>query len=298
MKNYFIWLLKLLTLIGIFLFVVPVLIVSVTTLTQTDSASPVADGNKTVGVVELTGLIDSSKAVLEELYKQAKNDKIKGIVLRVDTPGGAVGPSQEIYSAVKKLKEIKPIVVSMGAVAASGGLYASLGASKIFCQPGTLTGSIGVILQIPNFTKLSQTVGVEMITIKSGELKDAGNSFRPMTDSEREFLSVTTHSAHEQFMAAVVEGRGLKLEDVRSFADGRVILGGDALKLKLVDDFGDVYDAGRAVFDILGIPLKAGEYPKLYYPSERFKQLKALLDNTLKLPRMMSQGFELKYVMY
>src|SRR5690606_19525026 len=112
-----------------------------------------------VAVVELNGIIESGKEVVEELYKQASDDKVKGIVLRINSPGGAVGPSQDIYTAVNKLKNKKPIVASMGALAASGGLYAALGASKIYCQPGTLTGSIGVIMQLPNFTTIAEKVG-------------------------------------------------------------------------------------------------------------------------------------------
>ena len=296
MREYFIWLFKLLTLVAIFCFVVPLLFVVVGKATQTAVSDTIGLDKNMVAVVELKDMIASSKETLEELYKQAKNTKVKGIVLRIDSPGGAVGPSQDIYEAVKKLKQTKPIVASMGALAASGGLYAALGASKIYCQPGTITGSIGVILQIPNIRRVAEMVGVEVVTVKSGDLKDVGNSFRDMTPYEREFLQTTVHTAYEQFVAAVAEGRGLEVEKVRQFADGRIILGTDAKKLGLIDEFGDVYDAARAVFEISGAPLPPGEYPKLHYPSDKYGQIKKLLEGLARIPSILQPGFELQYV--
>lgn len=299
MKEYFIWLLKLLTLVVIFCVVVPLLLIAISSATEEVVAGGVSSDKNLVAVVELKDIISSSKDVLEELYKQSKNDKVKGIVLRIDSPGGAVGPSQDIYAAVRRLKQQKPIVVSMGTVAASGGLYAALGGSKIYCQPGTITGSIGVILQIPNLRKISEYIGFNMVTIKSGELKDVGNTFRDMTDKERDFLQGTVQAAHEEFIKAVAEGRSIPIEKVRSFADGRIILGAQARELKLVDDYGDIYDAARAVFDILGTPLKADELPKLHYPSEKFGQLKKILEGVSHLSSsIFPRQFELQYLMY
>jgi len=226
-KAYFLWLAKLVTLmavllVGFFMFMGIVVMMGQDAIPKTD---------KRIAVVELNGLIESSKDVVRKLHEQIADDKVKGVVLRINSPGGAVGPSQDIYAAVRKLKDRKPIIASMGSVAASGGLYAALGASKIFCQPGTLTGSVGVVMQVPNFTKVAENLGVEMVTIKSGELKDVGNSFRAMTEKDRKFLQATVDEVHTAFVDAVVEGRGIPKSEVEKFADGRVILGSQALAL-------------------------------------------------------------------
>lgn len=298
MKAYFLWLAKLVTLmamllVGFFMFMGIVVMMGRDAIPKTD---------KRVAVVELNGLIESSKEVVKKLHEQIVDDKVKGVVLRINSPGGAVGPSQDIYNAVRKLKERKPIVASMGSVAASGGLYAALGASKIFCQPGTLTGSVGVVLQIPNFTKVAEKLGVEMVTIKSGELKDVGNSFRTMTEKDRKFLQSTVDEVHTAFVDAVVEGRGIPKSEVEKFADGRVILGSQALALNLVDEYGDVYDAGREVFKILGEPLKDSEFPELFYVEDRLSKLRRLLDSFLDSPvgltgRVFERSMELRFVM-
>jgi len=297
-KAYFLWLAKLVTLmamllVGFFMFMGIVVMMGRDAIPKTD---------KRVAVVELNGLIESSKEVVKKLHEQIVDDKVKGVVLRINSPGGAVGPSQDIYNAVRKLKERKPIVASMGSVAASGGLYAALGASKIFCQPGTLTGSVGVVLQIPNFTKVAEKLGVEMVTIKSGELKDVGNSFRTMTEKDRKFLQSTVDEVHTAFVDAVVEGRGIPKSEVEKFADGRVILGSQALALNLVDEYGDVYDAGREVFKILGEPLKDSEFPELFYVEDRLSKLRRLLDSFLDSPvgltgRVFERSMELRFVM-
>jgi len=297
-KAYFLWLAKLVTLmamllVGFFMFMGIVVMMGRDAIPKTD---------KRVAVVELNGLIESSKEVVKKLHEQIVDDKVKGVVLRINSPGGAVGPSQDIYNAVRKLKERKPIVASMGSVAASGGLYAALGASKIFCQPGTLTGSVGVVLQIPNFTKVAEKLGVEMVTIKSGELKDVGNSFRTMTEKDRKFLQSTVDEVHTAFVDAVVEGRGIPKSEVEKFADGRVILGSQALALNLVDEYGDVYDAGREVFKILGEPLEDSEFPELFYVEDRLSKLRRLLDSFLDSPvgltgRVFERSMELRFVM-
>jgi protease IV len=250
MKAYFLWLAKLLTLLVVVLVVVPLLLGSVMIALQSQVAENIVPADKMVAVVEMKGAIESAKEVVDQLYKQAADTRVKGIVLRIESPGGGVGPSQEIYEAVSKLKEKKPIVASMGSVAASGGLYAALGASRIFCQPGTLTGSIGVVMQVPNFTKITQKVGVEMLTIKSGKFKDVGNSFRDMTDDDRQLLQSTVNDVNDDFIDAVVQGRKLERARVVEFADGRVILGSQALKLKLVDKFGGVYDAAELIHQL------------------------------------------------
>lgn len=296
-KQYILWLLKLITIVVIFVFVIPILLAA--SLGAGSGELSVADkqSGKLVAVIELVGIIDSSKDILENLYEQIADKDVAAVVLRINSPGGAVGPSQDIYSAVMKLKQQKPIVASMGAVAASGGLYSAVGASKVYCQPGTLTGSLGVIMNLPNFHRIAEKIGFEMMTVKSGKFKDVGNSFREMTEEERAFLQATIERVEEDFVQAVAKGRGLAVENVREFADGRVILGSQAKELKLVDDFGDVYDAARVALELSGVPLAAGEMPKLYYPMDKLSQVKRLFNAVDSLPNIFSSSMELKYLM-
>lgn len=297
MREYFIWLAKLVTLAVtalIFMFTF-VAVLAVAFSDRSSEHGPKSD--KVVGVVKLNGEIGDAAEVLEDLYKYAADDSVDGIVLRIDSPGGAVGPSQEIYSAVERLKEKKPIVASMGALAASGGLYAALSASKVFAQPGTLTGSIGVIMQIPNLSKVANQLGVEMVTIKSGALKDVGNMFREMTPEEREFLQQTVMTVRKDFVEAVVKSRNLDRDAVEKFADGRVIVGSNAKQLGLVDEFGDLFAAARAVYDIKGNPLKEGEYPRLRSRDESFDSIKKLFEGAISIPQMFSRPIEIKYLL-
>ncbi len=279
MRSYFLWLAKFLTVLAVFLVGIPFLMVVLLAATQQNKAGEIIAPKNKVAVVELLGPIMDSKEVIEKLYEQIENEKVKAIVLRIDSPGGAVGPSQEIYETVKYLKTKKPIVASLGTVAASGGFYAAVGASKVFCQRGTLTGSVGVIMQFPNVQKAAEGLGIGMVTLKSGGLKDAGNIFREMTPEEQQYLQQTLDRAHEQFVAAVAEGRGVSVEDVKKVADGRILLGEDAKALKLVDEFGTVYDAARSALELAGLPLKEGEVPDLLYTEDRFRQLQKILES-------------------
>ncbi len=283
MSEYKLWLAKILTLAVLLLFflIVPAFIGGLSSVALHEGPS--------VSVVALDGVIEESTEVLKALYKQAADKDTKAIVLRIDSPGGAVAPSEEIYNAVKRLKAQKPIVVSMGSVAASGGLYSAVSASKIFCQPGTQTGSIGVIMQIPNFTSIADKVGFSMVTVKSGALKDAGNPFRGMTDQERAYLEETAHRVHEQFIRAVAEGRSLDEAKVKSFADGRVILGQEAKDLGLVDDFGDIYDAARAALSLAKVELKEGQLPHLVYVNKKPGIVEKLLNPETSLKQLMSE---------
>lgn len=297
LKEYILWLAKIVTLVILFFFFIPVLIGAAFVASETALEESPLGGKNLVAVVELKGEIESSKQILSHLYKFAADDKIKGIVLRVDSPGGAVAPSQDIYRAVKHLKARKPIVASMGSLAASGGLYASLGASKVYAEPGTLTGSIGVVMQVPNVTKIADRFGLDMITIKSGKLKDVGNSFRAMTDEERRFLEEHLAKVHGQFVDAVIEGRALDPAKVREFADGRVIIGADAKSLGLVDDFGSLHDAARAVFDLLGEPLPEGEEAKLIYWRDPFQEFRQMIEAASRLPELLSPRAAVRFEM-
>ncbi len=237
------------------------------------------DGRRThgsadkVGLVEITGPIGDSKRTLRDLRAFRDDDHIKAIVVRIDSPGGAVGPSQEIYDSIRRLREKKKVVVSMGSLAASGGFYIACAGDKVFANPGTLTGSIGVIMQMPNVSGLMKWAGVEMTTITAGKMKDSGSPFRPMTDDEHRYFESVLADVHQQFIAAVAEGRKLTPEQVRPFADGRVFSGRQALEWKLVDALGGIEDAVAEAGKLGGIH---GE-PEVEYPHREKKFLKELM---------------------
>ena len=199
-----------------------------------------------VAVVEVTGVILDSRQVIESLRKYADNRSIKAIVLRLDTPGGAVAPSQEIYAEVRRIRDAKkkPIVASMGSVAASGGYYIASAAQEIWANPGSVTGSIGVIMQWTNYSELLRWAKLKPETITSGAYKDAGNPTREMTDSERAYFQGIIDGLRNQFVEDVADGREGKLtvEEVDRIADGRVFTGEEAKELKLVDEIGDLHD--------------------------------------------------------
>jgi protease-4 len=278
MNEYKVWLAKILTITVLF-------VIGLMALAGVGAAAGGLAGPR-VAVVELEGPIEDSTDILKALYEEARNKETKAIVLRVDSPGGAVAPSEEIYNAVRRLKAEKPIVVSMGSMAASGGLYSALGASKIFCQPGTQTGSIGVI--IPNFTSIADKVGVQMVTVKSGALKDVGNQFRPMTEDEKKFLQDTAARVHSLFINAVVDGRKLSEAKVREFADGRVLLGHEAKALGLVDEFGDIYDAAREALKLANVTLEKEQLPNLVYRDKKREIWEKLIRSASSLPSLLS----------
>lgn len=217
-----------------------------------------------IGVIEMTGIIVASKTTIEHIIEFRNNPSIKGIVLRVDSPGGGVGPSQEIYEEIKKTVAVKPVVVSMGSVAASGGYYVSAPVNRIFANPGTITGSIGVIMEFTNVQELFGKIGLKNQVIKSGEHKDIGSPVRPMTDSDRQILQSLIDDTQQQFVAAVAEGRKMSVADVEPLADGRVFTGRQALAVGLVDELGNLQDAISAAARMAGID---GE-PRVVYPPQ------------------------------
>jgi protease-4 len=207
-----------------------------------------------VALVKVEGLLVSSEQLVNELNDYAEDGSIKAIVIRIDSPGGGVVVSQEIFNAVKNAKkEGKKIVVSMGTVAASGGYYVAAAADKIIANPGTLTGSIGVKMEFANVEKLLEKIGVKGMIVKAGEYKDMGSPFRDMTDQEKKLLQGVIDDVHNQFIEAVAEGRQLPAADVRAIADGRIFTGRQALDLKLVDQMGDLADSIRVAGDLAGI---------------------------------------------
>jgi len=207
-----------------------------------------------VAMVKIEGLLISSEHVIEELNDYADDPSVKAIVIRIDSPGGGVVVSQEIYNAVKNAKkEGKKIIVSMGSVAASGGYYVAAAADKIVANPGTLTGSIGVKMEFANVEKLLEKIGVKGMVVKAGEFKDIGSPYRDMTPQERKLLQDVIDDVHSQFIKAVAEGRNLPEADVRAIADGRIFTGQQALALKLVDKLGDLGDSIRLAGSLAGI---------------------------------------------
>jgi len=247
-----------------------------------------------VAIVRVEGPIVSSGKVIEELRDYGKDPSVKAVVLRVESPGGAVAPSQEIYEAVKKLREKKPVVVSMGSVAASGGYYISAPATRIYANPGTVTGSIGVIMEIPNVKELMDRIGVKTEVIKSGRHKDLASAFRGIGKEEREILQAVLDEVHGQFIRAVAEGRGLALDEVRKIADGRIFTGSQAVKLGLVDETGNLEDAILIAAELGGIKGEPHRVEK--------KEKSSILDYIAgKIPDSMKGFFQfvqLKYMMY
>lgn len=196
-----------------------------------------------VGVIEVNGVIDSSRELIEHLVDFRDNDAIKALVLRVDSPGGGVAPSQELHEEIRKFAAIKPVVVSMGSVAASGGYYIAVPAQRIVANPGTITGSIGVIMEFANLQELLEKIGLRSEVVKSGSHKDIGSPLRPMSAADRQILQAMIDDVHEQFVTAVAEGRQLEIVKVRAIADGRIFSGRQALAAGLVDELGNLQDA-------------------------------------------------------
>lgn len=226
-----------------------------------------------VGYLELRGPIIDSEEMIKQIRELRKKDNVKAVVFRIDSPGGVVGPSQEIHDEVKKLAAKKKVVVSMGSIAASGGYYIAAPATKIYANAGSITGSIGVLMKMSNIEGLLGKVGLKVFTIKSGRFKDVGSPVREMTPEERAILQGVIDNLHAQFVKAVAEGRQLPLEDVRKLADGRVYTGEQALELKLIDRIGTLHDAVDEAGRLAGIK---GE-PKLITPPKKRKLLRELL---------------------
>jgi protease-4 len=238
---------------GTFLVFALVMFFAVWGMSDAETAGFTGFGRK-VAVVELIGEIQSSQPVVRQLRRWGDDKSIPVILLRVDSPGGGVAASQEIYSELLRVKEKgKKVVVSMGSVAASGGLYVAMAADTIVANPGTLTGSIGVIFQFPTLEKLLDKIGVRYATIKSGPYKDVGNIARTMTPADSAHLQAVIDDTYDQFIDAVAKGRGMAPESVKVFADGRIFTGRQALNLHLVDALGDYEDALDIAADMGGM---------------------------------------------
>jgi len=199
---------------------------------------------KKIGLIKVTDVIYSSEDYVRQLREMREDNSIAGVLLRIDSPGGAVAPSQEIFSEVMKYRDYnKPLVVSMGNLAASGGYYIASPALRIFANPGTVTGSIGVIMSFPKYYKLLNKLGVDMEVIKSGAFKDIGSSNREMKPEERKFLQAMLDDIHLQFIEDVSKARSMDIDSLIPIADGRIFTGRQALKVGLVDTLGGYEDA-------------------------------------------------------
>lgn len=227
-----------------------------------------------VAVVEIKGIIANAQPTIENLAEFSDDDSVKAVVLRIESPGGGVAPSQELYMEVRRTAERKPVVASMGSVAASGGYYVAAAAQKIYANPGTITGSIGVIMQFTNFQELFKKIGFRMETVKSGTYKDVGNPSRKMTPEERAYLQEMIGNVHQQFVRDVAQGRHMQVEQVQGVADGRIFTGEQAKELGLVDELGNLKDAIAAAAKMGAIEGK----PKVVYPE---KEKRSVLDYLL-----------------
>lgn len=225
--------------------------------------------NDKIGVVVVRGVIADPAPTLKALHKFRNDKEIRAILLRVESPGGGVGASQEIFREIQRVKKHKPVVCSMGGVAASGGLYISIPCTKVVANPGTITGSIGVILTIPELKQLFAKIGIRMQVVKSGDLKATGQIDRPLSEAERVMLEKLSKDIYEQFVEDVSSARNIPLDKVRTFANGGVFSGKKAMELGLVDELGNFMDAVNIAAKLAGIK---GE-PKLVNPQEDFQGL-------------------------
>ena len=220
-----------------------------------------------IGIVDITGLITDSQYITNQVKKFRQDKRIRGIILRIDSPGGAVGPSQEIYGEVLKTRESgKTIYASMGALAASGGYYIASAAEKIFANPGTLSGSIGVIMVFSNAQGLMKKIGLQPEIVKAGEYKDIGSPARAMTQKERNLLQSVVTDVHQQFIEAVASGRDISVVEVTKIADGRILTGRQAYSLNLVDQMGGLQvsiDQLAHKVGIIGSPKIIKETPRV-----------------------------------
>lgn len=231
-----------------------------------------------VGVIEIVGAIVDSKTTLQNLKNFRDDDTIRAIVIRIDSPGGGVGPSQEIFRGIQKAREKKHVIASMGGLAASGGYYAASATEGIMANPGTITGSIGVIMGYTNFKQVLDAFGLIPEVFKSGEFKDTGSPVRDMRQEEREFLQDFVDEIHEQFVHDVATGRSMDYEKVKTLADGRIYSGQQAKDLGLVDRLGNLEDAVEWAGELAGIQ---GEISVVYPPKPKLSILEYITTSAM-----------------
>ena len=237
------------------------------------------DFGEKVGVVEVTGIIVDAHDTIDQIKQLREEESVKAIVVRINSPGGAVAPSQEIYREIRKTVPVKKVVASMGAVAASGGYYIAAAADGIIASPGTITGSIGVIMAYTNYRALLDKIGLVPVVVKSGAYKDTGSPVRAMTAAEKELLEGLTAKIHNQFVQDIVDGRQMDPEKVAKLADGRIYTGEESKTLGLIDRLGNIEDAIEWAGRMGGIE---GKVPAIYMGADEFSLLDYLLGTSLK----------------
>ncbi len=235
----------------------------------------IASPRGNIGVVEVTGPILSSKRIIKDLQRFMNDDAIKAIILRVDSPGGGIGPSQEIYRELMKIRDVKTVITSMGSVAASGGYYIACATQGIVANSGTITGSIGVIMEYANIEQIVKKIGISPVVIKSGEYKDMGSPMRALKDTEKQLFQNLVNELHAQFVSDVADARNMETDIMTKLADGRVYTGQTAMKLKLVDRIGNLDDAVQWAGQLAGIE---GELIPVYPKSDKMTLIKKLAE--------------------
>lgn len=242
-----------------------------------------------IAVVEIEGVIMDTKDVLEDIVRFRDDKDIKGVIVRINSPGGSTGPTQEIFREIKKLREKKPVYVSMGAVCASGGYYIASGGNKIYALPSTITGSIGVIMENVVMEDLLKKIGIQAEPIKAGTYKDLGSPFRKMKQDERAYIQEILDSIHSQFIKDIAESRKMKEEIVKQYADGRIFTGIQAKSFGLVDVIGTYYDTIEDMKKAVNIKGK----PVIVKGKRPFSILKLLVSSFVK--EIYSEMSSLKY---
>ena len=250
---------------GIFLFFLRVVFVA----GMLNGRSVVVPVGEKVGIIEVNGMIADAQLISEQINEFREARSVKAVVLRIDSPGGGVGPSQEIYSELQRLAKVKPLIVSMGSVAASGGYYVAVAGEHLFANPGTITGSIGVIMSFPDYQGIMGKIGIKTEVIKSGRFKDIGSSTRDLTLADRELLQGMIDDVHSQFVTAISEGRNIPIDRLQPFVDGRIFTGQQALDAGLIDELGSLSDAVRHAGNAVGL----GDDPKVIYPQPEEKSI-------------------------
>ena len=239
---------------------------------------PSKEANNKIGVVDISGLIQNSQLIIKQIKKFREDGSIRGIILRIDSPGGAVGPSQEIYDEVIKTRnDKKTIYASLGTLAASGGYYIASATNRIFSNPGTLTGSIGVIMAFSNAKGLMDKIGLKPEVIKAGKYKDVGSPARAMTEKEKKLLQNVASDVHQQFIEAVAKGRNLSILEVSKIADGRILTGRQAHSMNLVDELGGLEVSISKLAEDVGII----GVPKVVKEKQNIKFLDWILQSSI-----------------
>ena len=271
-----------------------VFLLSILFLTRFGEKKAFALGDK-IAVVDIKGMITSSRDIVEQIDTFKEDNDVKAIILRINSPGGGVGPSQEIYREVLRAKEKKKIIASIESVGASGGYYVACASDLIVANPGTITGSIGVVMEFSNVEDLLKKIGLRSYVIKSGKHKDIGSPVREMTPEEKAILQGVIDSVHSQFIRAVAEGRNMEEGKVKQIADGRIFSGEQAKELGLVDRLGGLQDAIEIAAEMVGIKGK----PAVIYPKKKLSLYELLFRKSLRLlmDEVWQREYRLSYLM-